>query len=52
MQGINLDLYGGNECYNSTDAGGLATGVNAAKESGEGGHSCRPDPLVLSSPRC
>lgn len=52
MQGISVDLYVGSECCNSTDVEGLAVDVKVAKESGEGGGSCSPNPLVLSSPQC
>ena len=45
-----VDLYVWSECSSLTDVGGLAAGVKAAKESGEGGQLCNPDPLVLSSP--
>ena len=52
MQGIDVDLHVGSECYNSIDAGGLAAGVKATKELGEGRQSCHPDPPVLSNPWC
>ena len=45
-----VNLYVWSTGCNVTDGGELAAVIKAANGSDEGGHSCSPDPLILSNP--